>query len=284
MGKMRKLLSLVVLVVLLYAGFQYPASKEAAPQDIASTAEISGAKEEAAPQDTAPAAKISAPGEEEGDRKASLSVVDSAPESIPEYAGEDVIILNDNVPNFTEYDLEQIQGQNFSGLDELGRCGTACAMLDETMMPTEKRGDIHMIRPTGWHSVTYPEVTSEDQHLYNRSHLLAYSLTGQNDNERNLITGTQHLNQEVMLPYENEVVRYLEDYGGRVLYRVSPYFKDDELAARGVEMEAYSVEDNGEGVEYHIFIYNVQPGIDIDYATGESRESEEDSEEWDAAA
>ena len=200
----------------------------------------------------------------------SQSTVSASPESIPDYDGENAVIeLNGNVPNFNEYDAENITGDHYSDLDALGRCGVAYAMLDQSMMPTEARGDIHMIHPTGWHSVDYPDLI-EDSKLYNRSHLLAFSLTGQNANEKNLITGTQYLNQELMLPYENKVVRYVENTGEHALYRVTPYFKDDELVARGVEMEALSVEDGGDALQYHIFIYNVQPGIEIDYATGDS--------------
>lgn len=201
----------------------------------------------------------------------SQGIVTSAPEEIPEYSGDDVVILHDNVPSFNAYDLTHIQGDHYSDLDDLGRCGPAVAMLDTSMMPTQPREDISMVHPTGWHSVDYPDLIDGGK-LYNRSHLIAFSLAGQNSNEKNLITGTQHLNQEVMLAYEKPVIRYLEDTTNHVLYRVTPYFKGDELVARGVEMEAYSVEDQGEGIEYHVFLYNVQPGIVIDYATGDSHE------------
>ena len=201
----------------------------------------------------------------------SQSIVTSAPEEIPEYSGDDVVILHDSVPDFNAYDLTHIQGDHYSDLDELGRCGPAVAMLDTSMMPTQPRGDISMVHPSGWHSVDYPDLIDGGK-LYNRSHLIAFSLAGQNANEKNLITGTQHLNQEVMLAYEKPVIRYLEDTTNHVLYRVTPYFKGDELVARGVEMEAYSVEDQGEGIEYHVFLYNVQPGVVIDYATGDSHE------------
>ncbi len=297
--KASSLLKLCLLLICLYVGLQYSRGAAGTSQDAGQTAaqaveEQTGREtlqeEETSSAQDAAAEDPSERNENDAENAAaegdgfSESTVDANPEQIPDYNGEDVITLNDNVPNFTEYDLENMEGQHFSELDELGRCGVAYAMLDESMMPTGKRGDISMIHPTGWHSVTYSVVTSEDQHLYNRSHLLAYSLTGQNDNERNLITGTQHLNQEVMLPYENQVVWYLEDNGGHVLYRVTPYFAEDELVARGVEMEAYSVEDDGDGVEYHIFIYNVQPGVEIDYQTGESWETEDERQELDDAA
>ncbi len=192
-------------------------------------------------------------------------------EGIADYAGSDVIVLNDNQPNFTAYDLEHITGENYAELDALGRCGSAVAMLDRSMMPTEPRGEIGHIRPTGWVQEKYEDVIDSDPpYLYNRSHLLAYALTGENANAQNLITGTRHMNTVTMLPYEEEVMQYLDDTRNHVLYRVTPYFKGKELLARGVEMEAYSVEDYGRGVCFHVFVYNVQPGIRINYRTGES--------------
>lgn len=202
----------------------------------------------------------------------SESIVDLAPDSIPEYAGKDYIELSGNKPNFTEYDFSHITGENYSELDRLGRCGTATVMLDRSLMPTEERGSIGQIKPSGWVQEKYPGIVdSEPPYLYNRCHLIAYALTGQNANELNLITGTRYFNVEGMLPFEESVMRYLDKSDNHVLYRVSPYFKDDELLARGVEMEAYSVEDNGEGICFHVFVYNVQPGIELDYKTGESR-------------
>lgn len=201
-------------------------------------------------------------------------------EGIPDYSGTDVIILNDNKPSFTAEEIESITGENYSSLDALGRCGPAIARLDYSMMPTEERGDIGDIRPSGWNQEKYPGiVNSEPPYLYNRCHLIAFMFTGQNANPENLITGTRYFNSELMLPYENQVAQYLydEDTPDRngeykhVLYRVTPYFKDAELVARGVEMEAYSVEDSGKSLSFHVFIYNVQPGIEINYLTGESR-------------
>ncbi len=203
--------------------------------------------------------------------EASMSTVDAAPALIPDYDGNDYVELNDNKPNFTDYDYEFIKGENYSYLDLLGRCGTATAMLDKSMMPQNEREGIGDIKPTGWSQGKYPGlVDSNPPYLYNRCHLIAYGLTGQNANDKNLITGTRHFNADSMLPYELEVMRYLDQSDNHVLYRVSPYFKDRELVARGVELEAYSVEDEGEGVCFHVFIYNVQPGVDIDYATGEN--------------
>lgn len=199
----------------------------------------------------------------------SQSLVESNPEMIPDYSGEDVIVLNDNIPNFTEHDVENIEGEYYSELDELGRCGPAVAMLHYSMMPTEERGTIGQVKPSGWHTIKYPDLI-EGLYLYNRCHLIAYALTGENANEQNLITGTRYMNATTMLPYERQLMSYLDDSDYHVLYRVTPYFKDDELVARGVELEAYSVEDNGKDICFHVFVYNVQPGIEIDYATGES--------------
>ena len=176
----------------------------------------------------------------------SESIADSSPEKIPAYNGDSVIELNGGKPCFSAEDLLTITGENYSELDRLGRCGTAVVILDKTMMPVEQRGAIGNIKPTGWVQKKYPGIVdSEPPYLYNRSHLIAYSMTGQNENELNLITGTRYMNATTMLSYEK--------------------------LARGVELEAYSVEDNGEGICFHVFLYNVQPGIEIDYATGESR-------------
>ena len=203
--------------------------------------------------------------------EASKSIVDSAPELIPDYSGENVIELADGRPLFTDYDKAAITGEEFSTLDHLGRCGTAVAQLEQSMMPDGERGPIGDVKPTGWIQAKYPGVVeSSPPYLYNRCHLIAYAITGQNANERNLITGTRYMNATTMLQYEEEVLRYLDRSKNHVLYRVSPYFKDSELVARGVEIEALSVEDGGAGICFHVFIYNVQPGVEIDYQTGES--------------
>ncbi|WP_051195255.1 DNA/RNA non-specific endonuclease [Pseudobutyrivibrio ruminis] len=206
----------------------------------------------------------------------SASIVDIEKSEIPEYGGELYIELNGNKPGFTKYDINNLDGEMYSPLDRLGRCGTAFVMLEKKMMPTEERQSIGYIKPSGWHQEKYPGIVdSEPPYLYNRCHLIAYALTGQNGNELNLITGTRYFNVEGMLPFEEEVMKYLDNSSNHVLYRVSPYFEGEELVARGVEMEAYSVEDDGEGVCFHVFVYNVQPGIDIDYLTGESKKNKE---------
>ena len=206
------------------------------------------------------------------DKNGSQSVVYANPDSIPDYSGQDYIVLNDGKPNFNDWDLENITGEHYSNLDNLGRCGVAYAMLDRSMMPTEERGEIGQIKPSGWVQEKYEGiVNSNPPYLYNRSHLIAYALTGQNANELNLITGTRYMNATTMLPWEEQVMRYLDNSDNHVLYRVTPYFKGDDLLARGVEMEAYSVEDSGESLCFHVFVYNVQPGIILDYATGKSQ-------------
>ena len=213
---------------------------------------------------------------EESIKEPSKSTVDADASSIPDFSGEDYYIINDNVPNFNEYDIEYIEGENYSPLDELGRCQVAYAMLDKSLMPTGKRNKISEIKPSGWKQKQYPGIITDTDppYLYNRSHLIAYALAGEDLNELNLITGTRHFNAETMLPYEEEVMRYIEKTNNHVLYRITPYFIGDELVARGVEMEAYSVEDKGKGVSYHVFVYNYQPGVTIDYQTGKNWLSE----------
>ena len=154
-------------------------------------------------------------------------------------------------------------------MDSLGRCTEAFAIVSKETMPTEKRGSIGMIKPTGWHTVKYDSVNGK--YLYNRCHLIGYQLTGENANPNNLITCTRQMNSDVMLMFENRVANYVKDSEGRVLYRVTPYFEGDNLLSKGVLMEAYSLDDNGKGLMFNVFVYNVQDGISINYATGESR-------------
>ena len=184
------------------------------------------------------------------------------------------IIINDNIPEFSESEITDTSFEEYAPLDELGRCGAAYASIGTDLMPTEKRGNISMVKPTGWHSVRYDGV--EGGSLYNRSHLIAYQLAGENANENNLITGTRYMNVG-MIPFEEQVGDYVRDTDNHVMYRVTPFFEDDNLIASGVQMEALSVEDDGEGVSFNVFLYNVQPGIEIDYATGESREKTDDA-------
>ena len=186
------------------------------------------------------------------------------------YNGKPYVELNDNVPNFTTREKNNTKAfENYHRLDALGRCGTAYANICKELMPTEKRGAIGMVKPSGWNTVKYDVV--DGKYLYNRCHLIGFQLAGENANKKNLITGTRYLNVDGMLPFEDEVADYVKDTDHHVLYRVTPVFKGDNLVAEGVEMEAYSVEDKGKGICFHVFVYNVQPGVTIDYATGESR-------------
>ena len=194
--------------------------------------------------------------------------------NIPEYSGDDYIILNNNVPNFSDSDLTTTSFEEYAPLDDLGRCGVAYSNIGTDIMPTEKRESISSVKPSGWHSVKYDIV--EGKYLYNRSHLIGYQLTAENANDRNLITGTRYFNATLMLPYENMVADYIKETNNHVLYRVTPVFEGNNLVATGVQMEAKSVEDNGEGIEFNVFVYNVQPGITIDYATGDSALSGEE--------
>ena len=187
---------------------------------------------------------------------------------IPAYSGEAVVELHHNRPDFDETDLTTEAFEDYSDLDDLGRCGTAYANICRKLMPTEKRGSIGMIRPSGWQTARYDDLIST-KYLYNRCHLIAYSLAGENANERNLITGTRDMNEN-MIPYENAVAAYVRETDGHVLYRVAPVFEGKNLLASGVEIEAMSVEDCGRSVAFHVFLYNVQPGVGIDYATGEN--------------
>lgn len=189
-------------------------------------------------------------------------------DSIPAYSGIPYTEVNNNVPFFTESDYTTESFENYSPLDSLDRCGAAFANIGQDLMPTEDIGSIGHIRPSGWHTVKYDVV--EGNYLYNRCHLIGYQLTAESANEKNLITGTRYLNVAGMLPFENMTADYIKETGFHVLYRVTPLFRGDNLLAEGVLMEARSAEDNGDGICFCVFVYNVQPGIVIDYATGES--------------
>ena len=206
---------------------------------------------------------------EESVQEADLSV-------IPPFDGTAYVIINDNVPYFTDAELTTTSFETYSQLDALGRCGVAYANIGTDLMPTEKRGSIGQVKPTGWHSDKYDFV--DGKYLYNRCHLIGYQLTAENANTRNLITGTRYLNVEGMLPFENMVADYIKETGNHVLYRVTPVFQGDNLLADGVQMEAMSVEDKGEGILFNVYCYNAQPGVYIDYATGENQLAEESAQ------
>lgn len=201
--------------------------------------------------------------------------------NIPEFSGKPYCTVNGNVPTLkADGDLKYYE--NYSPLDGIGRCGVATACLGKETMPTEERGEIGSVKPSGWHTVKYDCV--DGKYLYNRCHLIGFQLSGENANKRNLITGTRYMNIEGMLPFENMVADYIKETGNHVLYRVTPVFCDDELVARGVQMEALSVEDNGDGICFNVYCYNNQPGVTIDYATGNSELSAEEISDADNSA
>ena len=187
---------------------------------------------------------------------------------IPPYSGEPFVPINGNVPTFTEAEMTTNSYEYYSELDGLGRCGVTEACVGQDLMPTEKRESISSVKPTGWVQAQYDFVDGKS--LYNRCHLIGFQLAGENANKLNLITGTRYMNVDGMLPFENLVADYVKETDGHVLYRVTPSFVGEELVARGVFMEGLSVEDQGESVCFYVFAYNVQPGVGIDYATGES--------------
>ena len=201
--------------------------------------------------------------------------------SIPAYSGKAYIAVNDNNPYFTESDLTTKSFEKYAPLDSLGRCGVAYANVGIDIMPTEKRGSIGMVKPSGWHSIKYENV--DGKYLYNRCHLIGYQLSAENANTSNLITGTRYLNIQGMLRFENMVADYVKETKNHVLYRVTPIFEGKNLLASGVLMEGYSVEDDGAGICYNVYCYNVQPGIKIDYATGDS-EAEDGSAPYGSSA
>lgn len=190
-------------------------------------------------------------------------------EGIPPYNGEAYTVLNGNKPTFTKRELSGKPFEIYSELDSLGRCGPAFANICPELLPEETRGTIGSVKPTGWHTVRYDDIV-EGKYLYNRCHLIGYQLSGENANPLNLITGTRYLNISGMLPFENRVETYVRSSGNHVLYRSTPVFEGNDLLASGIQLEAMSVEDRGKGICFNVFLYNVQPGIVIDYATGES--------------
>lgn len=189
-------------------------------------------------------------------------------DAIPAYDGKAYVAVNNNEPFFTDSDMTTTAFENYSDLDSLGRCGVAYANICKEIMPTEERGKIGMIKPSGWHTVKYDVI--KDRYLYNRCHLIGYQLAGENANPKNLITGTRYLNVEGMLPFENLVADYVNNTGNHVLYRVTPMFSGSNLVANGVLIEAKSVEDNGGGILFNVYCYNVQPGVGINYENGDS--------------
>lgn len=193
-------------------------------------------------------------------------------DSVPAYSQKAYAVINNNIPYFTEADYTTESYEYYSNLDSLGRCGVCIASIGRDLMPSEERGPIGKVRPSGWHTIKYDNI--DGNYLYNRCHLIGYQLTGENANTANLITGTRYLNVQGMLPFEDMTADYIKETGNHVLYRATPVFDGDNLVADGVLLEGYSVEDNGAGICFNVFCYNVQPGIEIDYATGDSSQTD----------
>ncbi len=189
-------------------------------------------------------------------------------DNIPLFNGNYYVEINNNKPNFSPRMINTKSFENYGLLDNLGRCSTAVANISYELMPKIKRGSMGSVKPSGWHTTKYDSV--DGKYLYNRCHLIGYQLTGENANKKNLITCTRTMNVKGMLPFENKVKEYIMNTNNHVLYRVTPIFKDNELVARGVSIEALSVEDNGEGISFNVYVYNNEPGITIDYLTGDS--------------
>ena len=261
MNKRAKYLALILAFCLSLAGLTACDS---------STTASDGAGVSAQTEASASGAEAAATsGEAENLPAQTLDVFD--PAQVPSYTGSAFTIVHDNVPYFTQDDLTTNDFESYSPLDGYGRCGVAFACVGQSLMPTEERGSIGQVQPSGWHTVRYDIV--DGKYLYNRCHLIGYQLSGENANAQNLITGTRYLNMEGMLPFENMVADYVKETAGHVLYRVTPVFNGADLVANGVLMEGYSVEDAGAGICFCVYAYNVQPGITIDYASGESWET-----------
>ena len=280
--KRLSLLALLLAAMLLLAGCNIPLPEDTtapvttAPVTTApvTTAPVTTAPATTAPVTTAPvttAPATTAPATTAPQGPGSAATLDD----IPAFSGYPYVILNENIPAFTAGEIEDAEAsyEYFSDLDTLGRCGVVHASVGQDIMPTEERGSIGMVKPSGWQTAKYDIVNGK--YLYNRCHLIGFQLTGENANNRNLITGTRYLNIEGMLPFENMIADYVKDTGNHVLYRVTPVYVGNELVARGVVMEAYSIEDEGDGISFHVFAYNVQPGIVINYADGTSYLSSE---------
>ena len=259
-----------VLVILVIAGLIKAGTNDSQPDTQTTEAVTVQAQDSASQTDVVQMSSEEAAGLAEAHINTALEAF--ANETISEYSGNPYVELNGNLPYFTDEELSTTAFELYSELDSLGRCGAGYANICKEIMPTEERGSIGMVKPTGWHTVKYDCIA--DRYLYNRCHLIGYQLAGENANEKNLITGTRYLNVDGMLPFENEVADYVNDTDNHVLYSVTPVFSGDNLLASGVIIEAKSVEDNGAGVQFNVYCYNVQPGISIDYTTGESWENQ----------
>ena len=211
--------------------------------------------------------QVTSPGQSEAGITVNKAVGLEA-EDIPDYSGKPYIVINNNAPDFKQSELKAKPYEHYAELDRYGRCRESVACIGKELMPKDERETISEVKPTGWHSIRFSFIDGES--LYNRCHLIGFQLTGENANEKNLITGTRYLNIEGMLPFENMTAEYIRETGNHVLYRVTPIYSGTELVARGVQMEAYSVEDVGRGLCFNVFCYNVQPNVKIDYKTGDA--------------
>ncbi len=265
----KKTLTIVLAVIIIFLCFsgdsEYLSQVLQTLQDVVSQAETSDLS------DLSYSSDLSDSSSGIGDKNASVVLKNN----LPEYTGKDYISVNSGIPYFSDEELVAKSYEKYGDLDSLGRCTAAVAVLGKETMPTVERGDISSVIPTGWIQARYSCIKSAD--LYNRSHLIAWSLSGENANLCNLITGTTHMNQEVMTQFENLVLDYIKETENHVAYRVTPMFYGNELVCRGVQMEAYSLEDDGEGICFNVYCFNVQDGIVIDYSTGESREETDDT-------
>ncbi|SDB07646.1 DNA/RNA non-specific endonuclease [Eubacterium oxidoreducens] len=270
MRKLRQLILPLILLLMLMGGGCSQA--EIADESLVVSNEQSSVSEEET--------KTQAAQEEEQEQESHKEAADSSEQTsnafditqIPEYCGVASYVVNNNEPYFTEDEITDEAFEDYGALDSLGRCTTAFACVGTETMPTQERGSIGSVKPTGWHTVKYNGI--DGNYLYNRCHLIAYCLGAENANEKNLITGTRYMNVEGMLPYEEETASYIDRTQNHVMYRVTPIFEENNFLASGVLMEAYSVEDEGEGICFCVYCYNVQPDITIDYATGDSKGEE----------
>lgn len=250
-------LKVMLLSLLLVGAFSISGCNSTSSEDMSAQTETNQTQEKTSDS-------VETPSEEAEDNTTAIDL-----SSIPDYSGSPYIELNGNVPEFSAEELTTKSFENYGNLDSLGRCTVCTACIGKDLMPTEDREGIGSVKPTGWHTVKYNGVV-DGNYLYNRCHLIGYQLSGENANEQNLITGTRYLNVEGMLPFENMVADYITETGNHVLYRVTPVYEGENLVASGVVMEAQSVEDQGEGIQFHVYCYNVQPGVVINYADGSS--------------
>lgn len=268
----------IVIAILLFVLFGALSSPDKALSDpIASDAPKTEAvpssttkkSDEAGPNQTDAAISETAP-PASSDQENTQGTDEADPLEIPPYSGKPFSILNNNIPNFSEEELKTVGYEVYSDLDVLGRTGAAVASVGKDTMPQdgETRGSISSIKPSGWIQATYDHISGK--YLYNRCHLIGWQLSAENANPRNLVTGTKYLNVSGMLPFENMVADYIKETSHHVAYRITPVYDGDNLLPSGIKMEAYSVEDRGEGISFHVFCYNVQPGVKIDYSNGAS--------------